>query len=63
VGEAARVAIEAAISQGWHEWLRPSDRFVGLSDFGASAPAPKLFEHFGMTAANVAATAKQLAKG
>jgi len=29
-----------------------------LSDFGASAPAPKLYEHFGLTAANVAAAAR-----
>ena len=58
LGAAPRVAIEAGIAQGWHEWLGDKGRFVGLSDFGASAPAPKLFAHFGLTADKVAAAAK-----
>ncbi|MGL4395493.1 MAG: transketolase [Hyphomicrobium sp.] len=58
LGDAPRVAIEAGIAQPWHEWLRKKDRFVGLSDFGASAPAPKLFAHFGLTATHVAAAAE-----
>ena len=48
--------------QGWQEWLRPADRFIGMSDFGASAPAPKLYEHFGITPAKVVEAAKALAK-
>ena len=60
LGTAPRVAIEAGIAQGWHEWLGPKGRFVGLSDFGASAPAPQLFAHFGLTADKVAAAAKGL---
>jgi transketolase len=63
LGDAPRVAVEAAVVQGWHEWLRHKDRFVGLSDFGASAPAPALFEHFGLTAARVAQTARELIGG
>ena len=39
-----------------------SDRFVGLSDFGASAPAPKVFEHFGLTAGKVVEAARRLLK-
>jgi transketolase len=62
LGSAPRIAIEAAVAQGWHEWLRPGDRFIGLSDFGASAPAAKLFEHFGLTAAKVADAARAVAK-
>ncbi len=62
LGTAPRIAVEAAVAQGWHEWLRPGDRFIGLSDFGASAPAPKLFEHFGLTAAKIADAARELAK-
>lgn len=58
LGEAPRVGIEAGIAQCWHQWLRKKDGFVGLSGFGASAPAPKLFAHFGLTAANVAQKAK-----
>ncbi len=60
LGDAPRIGVEAGVQQGWNEWLRHKDRFIGLSDFGASAPAPKLFEHFGLTPARVAALAKEL---
>ena len=33
--------------------------FIGMEDFGASAPAPKLYEHFGITANKVAESARQ----
>ena len=62
LGHAPRVAVEAAVAQSWHEWLRKSDRFVGMSGFGASAPAPKLFEAFGITATHVAESARQAIK-
>ncbi len=61
-----RVGIEAAVRQGW-DWLLTGERgreakqaFVGMSSFGASAPDKVLYEQFGITAANVAATAKGL---
>ena len=60
LGAAPRVGIEAAIEQGWREWLRPDDAFVGLSDFGASAPAAAAFAHFGLTAERVAERARAL---
>jgi transketolase len=60
LGVAPRIGIEAAVAQGWHEWLRPEDAFVGMSDFGASAPAGKLFPHFGITAERVAEVAQKL---
>ena len=63
LGAAPRIAIEAAVAQGWHEWLRPGDRFIGLSDFGASAPGGKLFAHFGLTPDKIAAAARAAAKG
>jgi transketolase len=62
LGDAPRIAVEAAVAQPWYEWMRPGDRFIGLSDFGASAPGPKVFEHFGLTAAKVADTARAFAK-
>ena len=62
LGEAPRIAVEAAVAQGWHEWLRPGDRFIGMSSFGVSAPGPKVFEHFGLTAAKVADAARALVK-
>jgi transketolase len=58
LGHTPRIAVEAAIAQSWHEWLRPGDTFIGMSGFGASAPAKKLYEHFGITAAKVADAAK-----
>jgi transketolase len=62
LGHGPRVAVEAAVAQGWHEWLRPGDRFIGMSSFGASAPAKKLFEHFGITPAKVADAARATLK-
>ncbi len=54
----ARVAVEAAVKQGWERFLGEVGKFVGMSSFGASAPAPKLYEHFGITAAAVVAAAR-----
>ena len=59
LGTAPRVAIEATTGQSWHRWLREGDRFVGMSGFGASAPAAHLYEHFGITADAVAAAAQE----
>jgi transketolase len=53
LGAAPRVGIEAGVAQSWYEWLGEEGRFVGLSDFGASAPGPKVYEHFGLTAGKV----------
>ncbi len=58
IGNAPRVGIEAAIRQGWDRYLLPSEPFIGMSGFGASAPAGKLYEHFGITAAKVVEAAK-----
>jgi transketolase len=61
-----RVAIEAAIRFGWDRWLygergrREKGGFVGMHDFGASAPAPTLYKEFGITAEAVAAKVKSL---
>ncbi len=55
LGTAPRVGIEAAIRQGWDLCLRSDDGFIGMTGFGASAPAPALYQHFGITAAAAAA--------
>ncbi len=62
LGEAPRVAVEAGVGQCWHQWLRKKDQFVGMADFGASAPAGKLYEHFGITSAKVAEAARYVIK-
>ena len=51
------MGVEAAIRMGWDLLLRPEDGFVGMTGFGASAPAPALYQHFGITAEAVAAEA------
>ncbi|MFT8588894.1 transketolase-like TK C-terminal-containing protein [Acetobacter orientalis] len=45
-----RVGIEAASGFGWERWLGPEGVFVGMDDFGTSAPANALYERFGITA-------------
>jgi transketolase len=59
LGDAPRIAIEAGVAQSWYEWLRKSDVFIGMNGFGASAPASKLFEHFGITAAHAVTAARK----
>ena len=62
LGGAPRIAVEAGVAQCWYEWLGEGGRFVGLSDFGASAPGPKVYEHFGLTPKTVIETARGLLK-
>ncbi|WP_116133513.1 transketolase [Tropicimonas sp. IMCC34043] len=58
-GDVPRVGIEAAIRQGWDLFLERSDSFVGMAGFGASAPAPELYRHFGITAEAAADAARR----
>jgi transketolase len=60
LGHAPRIGIEAAIRQGWDLMLRRKDAFIGMTGFGASAPAPALYTHFGITAEAVVAQAHAL---
>jgi transketolase len=62
LGTAPRVACEAAIRQGWCQFLGDDGAFVGMKGFGASGPGNELYEHFGITAKNVAAKAKAVIK-
>ncbi|MGB7905534.1 MAG: transketolase [Steroidobacteraceae bacterium] len=55
-----RVAIEAGSRESWWRYVGLDGAVVGMDTFGASAPAKKLFEHFGFTAANVAQVAAGL---
>jgi len=48
--DTVRVAIEAAISMGWERYTGDNGGFVGMTGFGASAPAKDLYNHFGITA-------------
>jgi transketolase len=53
-----RVAIEAAVRQGWDKYLGPEGGFVGMTGFGASGPAEQLYVHFGITSAAAVAAVK-----
>jgi transketolase len=53
-----RVAVEAAIKQGWERFIGEDGAFIGMSSFGASAPAEILYEKFGITTDAVVAAAK-----
>jgi transketolase len=53
-----RIAVEAAIGMGWERYLGNNSAFIGMTGFGASAPAPALYKHFGITAEAVATAAK-----
>ncbi|PTM78307.1 transketolase [Cereibacter johrii] len=59
LGQAPRVGCEAALRQGWDLFLAPQDGFVGMTGFGASAPAPALYHHFNITAEAIAGAAKE----
>lgn len=56
----ARVAMEAGATMSWYRYVGLNGTVIGLDHFGASAPAPILFEKFGFTADNVVATAKKV---
>ncbi|KAF0113413.1 MAG: transketolase [Rhodospirillaceae bacterium] len=48
-----RVAVEAAGTFGWEKYVGIRGAVIGMTGFGASAPAAKLYAHFGITAENV----------
>lgn len=55
-----RVSVEAARTFGWSQYVGLDGKTIGIDHFGASAPADKVFEAFGLTVQNVVATAKKL---
>ena len=57
-----KIAIEAASKFGWERYVGTKGGFIGMTGFGASAPAEKLYEHFGITVDAVVAKAKELTK-
>jgi transketolase len=52
--DALKVSIEAGTTIGWERYTGLDGLSFGLDRFGASGPAPKLYEHFGLTAAAIA---------
>ncbi len=60
LGSAPRVAIEAGARLGWDRWIGDRGVFIGMTGFGASAPASDLYRHFGITADALIEAAKAL---
>ncbi len=56
----ARVAVEAAHSNYWYQFVGCTGRVVGIDRFGESAPAKQLFEEFGFTVDNVVANVREV---
>jgi transketolase len=57
LGEAPRIAVEAAARLGWDRWIEGNGEFVGMAGFGASAPADELYRHFSITPERIAEAA------
>ncbi|MBD0739088.1 transketolase [Streptomyces sp. CBMA29] len=58
-----RIAVEAGVGQGWYDLIGLDGRSIGVQEFGASASAAELYEHFGLTADAVASAARELMGG
>jgi len=56
----ARVSVEAGVSQCWYKYLGETGEAVSIEKFGASAPEKVLMEKYGITAENVAETARRV---
>jgi transketolase len=57
----ARISIEAGSTIGWHRYVGDAGYSIGMESFGASAPQPVLYEHFGFTPEKVAEHGKRVA--
>ncbi|MCT4701424.1 transketolase [Enterobacteriaceae bacterium H20N1] len=57
---AARVAVEAGIADYWYKYVGLKGAIVGMTGYGESAPADKLFPFFGFTTENVVSKAKKV---
>jgi len=55
-----RVAMEAGSTFGWERYAGRCGGIIGMTGFGASAPAGQLMKHFGFTAENFVTKAKEL---
>jgi transketolase len=56
----ARVAVEAGTADFWAKYVGLDGEVIGMTTFGASAPAPQLFEYFGFTVSHVIDTVKRV---
>lgn len=57
----ARVAVEAAVTEGWYKYVGLDGAVIGIDHFGESAPAGELFKEFGFTVENVVKAVNSIA--
>ena len=55
-----RVSVEAGVAFGWSRLVGERGRSISIEHYGASAPAPTIYEHFGITSDAVATAAREL---
>ena len=59
-GVRARLAVEAGSPMSWYKYVGMDGKILGIEEFGTSAPAKLVFEHFGFTVDNVVKYAKEV---
>jgi transketolase len=57
-----RIAVEAAVREGWDRYIGPHGRFVGMHGFGASGPFKNVYKHFAITPEAAADAARSALK-
>jgi len=55
-----RLAVEAGVKQGWEKWLGEKSVMIGMTGYGASAPAEVLYKKFALTIENIVMHANQM---
>ncbi|MEO5642631.1 MAG: transketolase [Bacteroidia bacterium] len=59
---AAKLAVEAGVSQGWHKYVGENGIIISVDSFGASAPGDKVMQEYGFTKENICKQARHLLK-
>ena len=62
VGVRRRLTVESGVSLGWERYAGDEGAIVGIDHFGASAPAPTIFEHFGFTPDRIAELGRRVVR-
>ncbi|MFN7397903.1 MAG: transketolase-like TK C-terminal-containing protein, partial [Sandaracinobacter sp.] len=58
-----KVSVEAGTTFGWERMVGTDGLMIGIDSFGASAPAPDLYQYFGLTAAAIFSRVQQKLNG
>lgn len=57
-----RIAVEAGVSLGWHQWIGDQGVIISVERFGISAPYEEIYNRYGLTSARIYETAKEMLK-